>query len=93
MVHARNVKPPFACAKLTGIDESSVKNMPGFIRVMNKGNYVAVVCEREEQAINASRALKTTWEKPATAPFPTSDGLFDYLQYWIDEYKRQQLGK
>ena len=25
MVHARNVKPPFACAKLTGIDESSVK--------------------------------------------------------------------
>ena len=26
MVHARNVKPPFACAKLTGIDESSVKN-------------------------------------------------------------------
>src|SRR6185503_18158513 len=80
MVHARNVKPPFACAKLTGIDESSVKNMPGFIRVMNKGNYVAVVCEREEQAINASRALKTTWEKPAAAPFPTSDGLFDYLR-------------
>src|SRR5262249_901057 len=24
MVHARNVKPPFACARLTGIDESSV---------------------------------------------------------------------
>ena len=80
MVHARNVKPPFACAKLTGIDESSVKNMPGFIKVMNKGNYVAVVCEREEQAINASRALKTTWEKPSTAPFPTSDGLFDYMR-------------
>ncbi len=80
MVHARNVKPPFACAKLTGIDESSVKNMPGFVRVMKKGNYVAVVCEREEQAISASRALKTTWEKPATAPFPTSENLFDYLR-------------
>ena len=80
MVHARNVKPPFACAKLTGIDESSVKNLPGFIKVMNKGNYVAVVCEREEQAINAARALKTTWEKPATAPFPSSEDLFDYLR-------------
>ena len=57
MVHARNVKPPFACAKLTGIDESSVKNLPGFLKVMSKGNYVAVVCEREEQAINAARAL------------------------------------
>ena len=78
MVHARNVKPPFACAKLTGIDESSVRNVPGFIKVVSKGNYVAVVCEREEQAIRAARQLKTTWEKPATAPFPASDNLFEY---------------
>ncbi len=61
MVHARNVKPPFACAKLTSIDESSVLNLPGFIRIVSKGNYVAVVCEREEQAIRAARQLKTTW--------------------------------
>ena len=80
MVHARNVKPPFACATLAGIDESSVKGLPGFIKVMNKGNYVAVVCEREEQAIRAARQLKTTWNKPATAPFPSSEGLFDYMR-------------
>jgi CO/xanthine dehydrogenase Mo-binding subunit len=80
MVHARNVKPPFACAKLTGIDESSVRNLPGFIRVVSKGNYVAVVCEREEQAIRAARQLKTTWEKPATAPFPASEDLFRYMR-------------
>jgi CO/xanthine dehydrogenase Mo-binding subunit len=80
MVHARNVKPPYACAKLTAIDESSVKNLPGFIRVMSKGNYVAVVCEREEQAIRAARQLKTTWEKPSTAPFPASEDLFNYLR-------------
>ena len=80
MVHARNVKPPFACAKLTGIDESSVKSLPGFIKVMSKGNYVAVVCEREEQAIRAARQLKTTWEKPATAPFPASEDLFKYMR-------------
>jgi CO/xanthine dehydrogenase Mo-binding subunit len=80
MVHARNVKPPFACAKLTGIDESSVKNLPGFIKVVSKGNYVAVVCEREEQAIRAARALKSTWEKPPTAPFPASENLFDYMR-------------
>jgi nicotinate dehydrogenase subunit B len=80
MVHARNVKPPFACAKLTGIDESSVKSLPGFIKVVSKGNYVAVVCEREEQAIRAARQLKTTWEKPPTAPFPASEDLFDYMR-------------
>jgi CO/xanthine dehydrogenase Mo-binding subunit len=80
MVHARNVKPPFACAKLKGIDESSVRNLPGFIKVVRKGNYVAVVCEREEQAIRAARELKTTWEKPATAPFPASEDLFRYMR-------------
>jgi nicotinate dehydrogenase subunit B len=80
MAHARNVKPPFACAKLTGIDESSVKNLPGFIKVVSKGNYVAVVCEREEHAIRAARQLKTTWEKPATAPFPSSEDLFNYMR-------------
>jgi CO/xanthine dehydrogenase Mo-binding subunit len=80
MVHARNVKPPFACAKLTGIDESSVKSLPGFLKVVSKGNYVAVVCEREEQAIRAARQLKTTWEKPPNAPFPSSDDLFNYMR-------------
>jgi nicotinate dehydrogenase subunit B len=80
MAHARNVKPPFAGAKLTAIDESSVSSMPGFVKVLSKGNYVAVVCEREEQAINASRKLKTTWDKPATAPFPASEDLFTYIR-------------
>ena len=71
MVHARNVKPPVAGAKLVSIDESSVKGVPGLIKVVSKGNYVAVVCEREEQAIQAARQLKVNWQKPATAPFPT----------------------
>jgi nicotinate dehydrogenase subunit B len=80
MVHARNVKPPVAGAKLASIDESSVRNLPGFVKVVSKGNYVAVVCEREEQAINAARQLKCNWEKPATAPFPASEDLFQYMR-------------
>jgi nicotinate dehydrogenase subunit B len=80
MVHARNLKPPFAGAKLVSIDESSVRGMPGFLKVVSKGNYVAVVCEREEQAINAARALKANWEKPSTAPFPSSENLFHYMR-------------
>lgn len=80
MVHARNVRPPFAGAKLVGIDESSVNRMLGFLRVISKGNYVAVVCEREEQAVNAARQLKVNWEKPATAPFPTSEELFKFMR-------------
>jgi len=80
MVHARNVKPPVAGAKLVSIDESSVRGLPGFVKVVSKGNYVAVVCEREEQAIAAARQLKANWEKPAAAPFPSSDDLFTYMR-------------
>jgi hypothetical protein len=80
MLHARNIKPPVAGATLVSIDESSVKSIPGFVKVVSKGNYVAVVCEREEQAIRAARALKVDWRKPATPPFPSSDELFTYMR-------------
>jgi CO/xanthine dehydrogenase Mo-binding subunit len=80
MVHARNVKPPVAGAKMVSIDESSVRGLPGFVKVVSKGNYVAVVCEREEQAIRAANTLKVDWEKPATAPFPSSENLFNYMR-------------
>jgi nicotinate dehydrogenase subunit B len=80
MVHARNVKPPTAGAKLVSIDEASVRNIPGFVKVVSKGNYVAVVCEREEQAIQAARQLKVNWQKPVMAPFPSSENLFSYMR-------------
>ena len=80
MVHARNVRPPFAGAKLVSVDESSVRSVPGFVKVVTKGNYVAVVCEREEQAIKAARQLKATWQRPATAPFPASEDLFTFMR-------------
>jgi nicotinate dehydrogenase subunit B len=80
MVHARNVKPPVAGARLIGVDESSVRNVPGFVKVVTKGNYVAVLCEREEQAIRAARQLKVNWEKPERAPFPASEDLFAFMR-------------
>src|SRR4029450_6335460 len=80
MLHARNVKPPVAGATLDSVDESSVRGIPGFVKVVSRGNYVAVVGEREEHAIKASRQLKVNWRKPSTAAFPTSDGLYAYMR-------------
>jgi CO/xanthine dehydrogenase Mo-binding subunit len=80
MVHARNVRPPVAGAKLVAIDESSVRGIPGFLKVVRKGNYAAVVCEREEQAIRAARQLKINWEEPAAPSFPPSEKLYEYLR-------------
>jgi CO/xanthine dehydrogenase Mo-binding subunit len=80
MVHARNVKPPVAGATLVSVDEASVRSLPGFVRVVRKGNYLAVVCEREEQAIKAATQLKAEWRKPASAPFPAQSEFFGYLR-------------
>ena len=82
MVHARNVKPPVAGARLVSIDESSVRSMPGFVKVVSKGNYVAVVCEREEQAIKCVAAAQgelgeASRRRPA---FPSSENLFNYIR-------------
>ncbi|MEE2669564.1 MAG: molybdopterin cofactor-binding domain-containing protein [Gemmatimonadota bacterium] len=80
MVHARNVKPPVVGATLRSFDESSIRDLPGFIQVVSKGNYLAVVCEREEQAIDAARRLRVDWNEPNAAPFPTSDELYAYMR-------------
>src|SRR5690606_1140294 len=75
-----HVRPPFAGASVVSIDESSVRDMPGFVRVVRERNYVAVVCEREEQAIAAAQALRVEWRRPETAPFPSSEDLFAYMR-------------
>jgi nicotinate dehydrogenase subunit B len=80
MVHARNVRPPVAGATLVSVDESSVSGLPGFVRVVTKGNYVAVVFEREEQAVGALRQIKVNWKLPTTPAFPPSDDLFKYMR-------------
>lgn len=68
MVHGRVVRPPRQKAVVARVDESSVKGLPGNVRVARKGNFVAVVADREEQAIAAARALKVEWSSAAQLP-------------------------
>ena len=47
MLHGRVVRPPLVNSKPTNIDESSVKNIPGLIKVVQDGNFVDVVAKTE----------------------------------------------
>ena len=81
MAHGRSIKPPFAGAKPLSVDEGSISRIPGVIKVVRRGGYVGVVCEREEQAIRAANELKIAWSELSEASFPTdSAGLFDYMR-------------
>jgi nicotinate dehydrogenase subunit B len=78
MLHARVIRPPEAHAKLLSVDESA--RLPGLVKVVRRGDYLAVVCEREEQAIAAAKALPATWSKPAPSYWASDDALFAHLR-------------
>jgi len=61
MVHARVVRPPAIGAQLASVDESSVSGIPGFIKVVRQGNFLATVASSEWAAIKAAQQLKATW--------------------------------
>jgi CO/xanthine dehydrogenase Mo-binding subunit len=68
MLHGRLVRPPAIGATLVSLDESSVSKIPGLVKVVRKGNFVGVVAEREEYAVQASQQLKVTWSGGRTLP-------------------------
>jgi nicotinate dehydrogenase subunit B len=70
MLHARAIRQPSVGAKLLGFDATPIQNMPGVVKVVREGSYLAVVAEKEWQAVKAMRALDAAarWEETATLP-------------------------
>ena len=70
MVHARLVRPPSYGAELTECDTSSIEKLPGVVKVVRNGNFLAVVAKKEFQAIKAMRALSAVakWNEKAGLP-------------------------
>ncbi len=66
MLHGRTVRPPAIGAKLESVDESSIKDIPGFVKVVRDGDFLGVVAESEWSAVRAAREIKTTWSKSET---------------------------
>ena len=78
MLHGRVVRPPEVGATLVGVDEASVRGMPGVVKVVVKKNFVGVVAEKQWQAVQAASALKATWT-PGVG-LPKQGGFYDHLR-------------
>ena len=78
MLHARVIRPPQANAKLLGYDAK--QKLPGLFKVVVRGDFVAVVCQREEQAAKAARELKVKWSAPAPMFSKSYDALYQRLR-------------
>jgi nicotinate dehydrogenase subunit B len=79
MVHARVVRPPSYGAQLTDCDTSVVEKMPGVIKVVRDGNFLAVVAEKEFQSIKAMKALSAAAKWQESARLPKQDDLPNVL--------------
>ena len=94
MLHGRVVRPPAVGATLVSVDESSVRGMPGVVKVVVKKNFVGVVAEKPWQAIQAAGKLKATWT-PGVG-LPSQRDFYDHLRSQKpsrDTFARQLEGR
>jgi CO/xanthine dehydrogenase Mo-binding subunit len=79
MVHARIVRPPSYGAQLTECDTAAVEKLPGVVKIVRDGNFLAVVAEKEFQSIKAMNALSAAAKWKETASLPKQDDLLKVL--------------
>jgi CO/xanthine dehydrogenase Mo-binding subunit len=79
MVHARVIRPPSYGAKLVGFDAGSVEHLPGVIKVVHDGDFLAVVADKEFRAVQAMRSLAATAHWSETAALPQGRSVPDLL--------------
>jgi CO/xanthine dehydrogenase Mo-binding subunit len=78
MLHARMIRPTVAGAVPVTVDEKSIANIPGAKVVWIK-DFLAVVAEKEWNAVKAAQALKVTWSD-SKPNFPGHDKVYDHIR-------------
>lgn len=79
MVHGRIIRPPAYDARLVTADEAATRQLPGVMAVIRDGSFLAVIAEREEQAVWAREKLQETavWENKTNLLLP--EELYEHL--------------
>ncbi len=79
MLHARVARPPGYGAELIECDMAAIEKLPGVVKVVRDGNFLAVVASKEFQAVKALRALSAAAKWKETAQLPQQDKLLSLL--------------
>jgi nicotinate dehydrogenase subunit B len=78
MLHGRVVRPPAIGAALLRVDDSSVKDVKGLVKLVRIGNFLGVVAQTEWAAIKAAQKLRATWS--AWEGLPEMNSLYGYVR-------------
>ena len=63
MLHGRVVRPPEVGATIGSVDETSIRELPGIVKVVVKGNFVGVVAQKPWQAMQGAERLEVSWTR------------------------------
>src|SRR5262249_41514387 len=80
MVHARVVRPPSYGARLQSVEIGLIERMPGVVKVVRDGSFLAVVAEREYQAVKAMDALALASQWNESGSLPDAAHIYDWLR-------------
>jgi len=78
MLHGRVVRPPEMGATLAHVDDQSVRNVRGLVKVVVRKDFVGVVAETQYAAAVAACQLAVQWNPGPE--LPPQQNFFDYLQ-------------
>ena len=70
MLHGAVVRPPAVGATVAHVDESSVRNLPGLVKVVVRNNFVGIVADKPWHALQAASTLKVSWTEGTGLPNP-----------------------
>ncbi|MEL7032633.1 MAG: molybdopterin cofactor-binding domain-containing protein [Pseudomonadota bacterium] len=73
MKYAAVMGPPVLGAETVAMDATYAQDMPGVIKVLDKGSFVAVVADGYWQAENAIRQLDVTWSETGAESLSQTD--------------------
>ncbi len=70
MLRGHVLPPPRTGAHLLRLDDAAARTIPGVVDVFRQGDFVGVVAERREQALQAVQSLEATWSEPEAGGEP-----------------------
>lgn len=73
MKHAAIMGPPVLGAEVSSLDSDLAETMPGVVKVLNKGDFVAVVADGYWQAENALRTIDVVWTQTGAETMNQAD--------------------
>ncbi len=80
MVHARMIRPPHYGATLLSLDTAATETVPGLIRIVRDGSFLAVIAKGEWQAVQAMRLLAEGAKWSAGTPLPAQADIFKIIR-------------